>query len=132
MCDVLQVSHFCALGCRNMTEERNYPQGLRMWDKVEVGGFSAGCTVHVFTSWRKSQLLAGLEKYCLTVFSEFSLFWLLGILQGGKQNSLYILWSLTCNTVLGNTPRAWIPLPTCRETVTSISGQVCNSNLLLK
>lgn len=113
MCDALRVLYFCALECRNMMEEKNYPQGLRRWDKVEVDGFSAGCAVRVFTSWGK---YGHLEKHCRTVFSELSLFCFFGILQGWKQNSSYILRSPPCNMMLNNTPQAWIPLVTCRET----------------
>ena len=132
MCDALWVLLFCALACRNMMEERSYPQGLRRWDKVEVDGFSAGCTVHGFTSWGKSYSTASLEKHWLTAFFQGAFSFL--AFRHTARWETYILWSPTCNVVLNNTPQNMDSSANLQRnnSMTSISGQLCNSNLLLK
>lgn len=58
---------------------------------MEVYVFSAGCTVHGFTSWDKSHSTASLEKHFLAAFFQaLSLFFPLGIMQGRLRISLLI------------------------------------------
>lgn len=106
-----------------------------MTEEVGQGGrdgFSRGCTVPAFTSWGRSHSKASLQKHCLTALFQGTFSFL--AFRHIARWETYILWSPTCNVVLNNTPWSMDSSANLQRnnSVTSITGELHNSNLILK
>lgn len=111
-----------------------------MWmGKGRKEKFCSGWPACLFTSWGKPHGRASLGKYFLIVTFQgsFSFFFFFGFCAyrkwEGKKKIFIPLWSPSCNMVLNTTLQADFSVKLQgNDSTTSISGQLCNSNILLK